>query len=260
MIYHVTSAGDDLAKILIKFDNSVKYGSLKAESFSIESAHATPESYTGVALTIGNEDYNTVSRTLALRFSEPLIDGHPYKLKVTGLESPAGTIYLDDEAMFLAFGPADPVIPIPPPPMHIVDHSIISVSDSDFGDGQGGDAYSSGGFGVVGSDPQNGEWHVEPSHEDGRVELIFSNPVDVSYINDKYIRVSRKLSQLAPIRWEKIPVKYSVSHDLTRVYVDFPSIEETPRYRTPDLEYFQEGYSYRIKVRRGLRGMNGTGV
>ena len=239
--------------VSLKFVDTVKLSSIVSSAFVLVKSDAT-------AVEIANpfkdfsvaSNYNTISRTLRLYWEDGVLEPETsYILTVTGLLDAASRTIDDGTVEFETSTDTDPdageIEPPEPTPVEIVDYSIVTNLDFSETDTIDPDAL----FEVISSDPVDGEFFIDNDYNLGRITITFNKRPSVEKVNSTYFKVYRKLVQRAPIKWESITPRLTLSGSSPVVYVDFPSLDDGSFY-TADKEYFEDGYKYKVTVVQGL--------
>lgn len=228
----------------VKFNNHVKVSTLINENFTLLLDSATPTEITDAFNEIDCEDYNSITRVLKIGIAADLEPDVEYLLRIDGVQYAGSSTEISDEYSFVmheaVVGGPEPT----PQPVQIEDFSIKTLSNADF-ESAIVDAPSVDEFVLVGTDPEDSDFFVEPDYNDGVVTLTFSLAADEDFLTDSYIKVQRKKSQVAPARWEKVVVTIEPGTTDESVNITFPEV-------AADV-YFEEEYTYRIRLGRYLR-------
>lgn len=250
--------------LTLKFKKTVKIASIVSSAFQLEitsgaTPHVVPNAFKTV---IPSEHYNSVSRQLVLYYNVPLQSNTSYKLTIHNLtdvlnnvyqleyvEFTTGTILPDDDFIDPDF------VPPTAAPIFIEDNSIIEVGSDAFGNN------ASDGDVVVSTPGANANFYVVKTFDitddsfnlledenNGRITVQFSEMPLLNFLTSEYFRVQRKMIKKAPSRWEKVSVQLSLHSSQPYVFIDFPSDDATPVYRTPGAVYFATGYKYRVII------------
>lgn len=246
----------------LKFNRHIKISTLIAENFELWTDEATPreisDAFKPITINSQEKDYNQTSRVLWLNLQVDVAKGD-YTFMISGVANAAGSI-LENESYSLKI--PLPMHPDPSPdeePVFIEDHSIVGGGDLDFGSiGDFVTPGSSSEFFIEETDPIHGDYFVETDYNDGRMAITFSSMPDVAYLNNHYIKVQRKKNQIAPIRWETIPVRISIAAGMPVVYLDFPAIDDDTTFMQPGHTYFEDGYVYRVKFSKNMEQVPAT--
>ncbi len=242
----------DQQAIGVRFDQNVKVDSLSADKFRLYLDTATPTEIPNAFAEIETcDDFDSIRRILKLRPVNGLTANTAYTLTSSGVEY-AGLGTGDDDSFDFTTTAAVAASHEPTPEaVFIEDHSIKSNSAISYSESVVVTPVSE--FYVVEADPLDGDYYVEPDYENGRLKIVFSSNPDTDYLTSEYIKVQRKLNQLAPTRWETVTVQYSISSNKPWVYLSFPAIEDSSIYREDGYTYFQENYTYRVKLSRYIK-------
>ena len=101
-------------------------------------------------------------------------------------------------------------------------------------------------------DPVDGDFYLSNDYNYGRVTVTFNEKPASNFLNNRYFLCQRKRIQKGPSRWENVTTSVSTHSWRAEVYIDFPSLDATPSYFTPDKDYFEQGYKYRIKISKDI--------
>lgn len=237
--------------VTLKFSRTPKITSLVNAAFEVEDiSGATPTTISDPFETINLQtDYGSISRVLVLVWNEGKLEANTdYRLTVTGLVDSAGNTIPDESVTFTigeSVTPDESEVPTTETPVMVEDHSIkTEIFTSPYTVNPAG----SDSFAFTGSDPKHGEYLLDTDHNKGRMTLKFSEDPSAEFINSTYFKAQRKKIQRTPIRWETLDVRVSKHSTKPWVYVDFPSLDDTPVYATTGSDYFEEGYKYRIII------------
>jgi len=237
--------------LLVKFDNHIKVSTLDTATFTLWLDSTTPEEIELPFHSVeASKDYNSITRTLKLWVTADLDANTPYTLEVENVEYAGSGVSVTDSVSFTLDVAIQGYEEIVPDPVEIEDHSIKSTIEIDTGldpipvlrD-----------FYLVGSDPIDNDYFVDADHDLGVISLSFSETPDTKFLNSKYVKVLRKKVQVAPSRWEKIGVKFSVSSTEPIVYLSFPAIGSPTTYKELGFDYFESGYTYKITLSRYIK-------
>lgn len=236
----------------VKFNNHVKVSTLVDENFALFLDSATPTEITDALNEIDCEDYNSITRVLKIGIAADLEPDVEYLLRIDGVQYAGSSAVISDEYPFVlheaVVGGPEPT----PQPVQIEDFSIKALSSVDF-ESVIIDTPSADEFVLVSTDPEDSDFFVEDDYSNGLVSLTFSASPDPTFLNESYIKVQRKKNQIAPAKWEKISVRFSISSISPIVYLSFPAIEDADVYREDGYTYFEEGYTYRVKLSRYIK-------
>lgn len=229
----------------VRFDQNVKVDSLTADKFSLFLDGATPVEIANAFEDITTcDDFNSLRRILTLYPKVDLDAGTDYILVTSGIEYAGRGVGDDDSFPFTTQTAVIAAGEPEPEPIVIEDHSIKSVlfTDDEFANL----TTATADFYLESSDPETGEYYLETDYEDGRLTLVFSADVDSAFATADFIKVQRKINQIAPSRWEKIEPQFST--DGSKIYVDFPAVDDADVYNTAGHDYFEVNYTYRVKL------------
>lgn len=229
----------------VRFDQNVKVDSLTADKFSLFLDGATPVEIANAFEEITTcDDFDSLRRMLILYPKVNLDAGTDYILATSGIEYAGRGVGDDDSFPFTTQTAIEAAGEPEPEPVVIEDHSIKSVlfSDEQFGNV----TTDTSGFRLESSDPETGEYYIEPDYEDGKLTLTFSDDVDASFADVAYIKVQRKVNQTAPARWEKVTPEFVTNGN--EIYVSFPAVDDDSIYNTSGHDYFEVNYTYRVKL------------
>lgn len=243
----------DQSAIGVRFDQNVKVSSLTNDKFKLYLDGATPSLISDAFEEIDTyEDFDTIRRILTLRPKALMAAETDYLLTTHGIEYAGYGVGEDDSYQFTTDKEVNPSVEEAAlQPVQIEDHSIKSTASITYSETVGDSAVSE--FHVVSTDPESGDFYVEPDYENGRLTIVFSSTPDTDFLNDDYIKVQRKKNQSAPTRWEKVPVTFSIAANEPWVYVRFPAIEDSTVYREAGYTYFEENYTYRVRLSRYIK-------
>lgn len=248
-----------VTEVTIQFNVSLRASAITNDKFLVATDEATPVSVTDPFETIDlNEDYNSVSRTLTLHWSDDVLTASTgYVLTISGLKNILGQV-LDDWAV--SFTTGDTVntaldgLPPAPEEVSIVDYSIVSSVFDTFAI-----PVDTAIFQLIEVDPVNGDYYLPADYHNGRIRLTFNIAPASTSVNSTNIKVQQKEISRSPARWEDVDARLSQSG--VNVYIDLPSVDHYPEAATPatevvyytsDYEYFSENYKYRIVISKNL--------
>lgn len=245
----------------IKFKLTPKTSTLTNESFSLYSYVGTPaepvenmeyadlvnhtevpEAFESIIL---HQHYNSVARSLTLFFKEDLtLDSGWYILGIDGVDQASGTAF-DPEAIIFSYNQgtvSDPPAGTTPTEFTIIDKSIKKqafLSTQFTGGFDPGDA-----FRIVESTPAPFEIFVAEDHNNGVIEVEFSETPAASLITLQNFKVQQKdMTRVG--RWmtlEGTLVELDAAQPIVRVQL--PEFEENV--------YFRQGYKYRLIVSKNV--------
>lgn len=235
----------------VRFNNHVKVSTLVDENFTLLLDTATPTEIPDAFNQIDCEDYNSITRVLKIGIAADLEPDVDYLLRIDGVQYGGSSTEISDEFSFrlneAVVGGAEP----DPQPVQIEDFSIKTFSTLEIESAT--TEPSSDEFVLVSTDPENSDFFVEEDYSEGLLALTFNTPPDTAFLNDTYIKVQRKKSQVAPARWEKVAVKFSISSTEPVAYISFPALEDEDIYREVGYTYFEQGYTYRVRLSRYMK-------
>lgn len=252
-IYLIEQASVDPDVVVIKFGRTVKISSLVNANFIVQTTDATPVTVQSPFVAINTvTDYNQISRTLRLFWDVQLISGKEYLIRIVNLLDAVNEIIPEEQIKFTKKDDATPsAITSYQEPVYqeiiIEDKSIRT------------DAYSTvqilaknPNFYIVSLNPENGDFYLDNSYNNGRVVIEFNARVASNFLNTKYFRAQRKKIQSSPSRWEDLETNISMHSWKPEVYVDFPSTDATPYYYTSGSDYYETGYKYRVIISKDI--------
>jgi len=252
--------------IKVKFLRTVRVSSITNDRFALAKSAATPIPVSSPFRPIEvSVDYNATSRTLILYFSAHLVPLTSYRFTISGLKDANNAVIPDESPEFTtgtSTAPSvnDPVDPdIAPQPIPIEDYTVDGASDGESTNGNGSGSSTPGSvfvlpgddFRITGSDPTRDEPIVTTAYKDGRITVKFSeypSPMGLS----TYVKAQKRKVQREYVRWQDVPVLLSLDMAKPWLYVDFPSTDSTPVYRTVGKEYFPIDWKFRVRVNRDL--------
>lgn len=236
----------------IKFGRTIKISSLKNENFKVYTDAATPAQVTAPFEIINTiKDYNQISRIISLYWKANLIDGQSYFIRIENIVDSAGSLVPYETVKFTYVSSATPsdrefvdpgIIPV-----LIEDKSIRTEADISYNI-----IAKNPLFYIDNIDPVDGDFYLSNDYNYGRVTVTFNEKPASNFLNNRYFLCQRKRIQKAPSRWENIETNVSTHSWRPEVYIDFPSLDATPSYFTPDKDYFEQGYKYRIKISKDI--------
>lgn len=252
-LYLIEQASVDADVVIIKFGRTVKISSLVNPHFSVETTDATPTLIDSPFAPINTlSDYNQISRTLRLFWDVQLTSGQEYLIRVHDLLDAVNEIIPEEKIKFTKIDDATPsTITSYQEPTYqeiIIEDKSVRV-----------DAYSTvqilaknPNFYIVSLDPENGDFYIDNSYNNGRVKIEFNARPATNFLNTRYFRAQRKKIQSKPGRWEDLEARVSMHSWKPEVYVDFPSLSATPSYYQEDMNYFETAYKYRVIISKDI--------
>lgn len=241
------------AVLKIKFLHTLKISSITNDRFSLVSVGATPVTVSFKPIST-EEDYNTISRLLTLKYSNSLQATTDYQLTISGLLSATNNTLPSESVTFTT---DDSVIPSyeeiteasEEPPVEIIDHSLKSAI---FMGSEVILSQANPEFYVLDTDPPQADPIITTDFEDGRIIVKLTAFPSSGFLTTDFIKAQRKPLARGFSRWENLTPEINVDSVRPWVYVDFPSIDATPVYHIADHQYFQEGYKYRVKLSKDI--------
>lgn len=235
----------------VRFNNHVKVSTLVDENFSLLVDSATPTVIPNAFNEIDCDNYNSITRVLRISIAADLDVDTTYILRIDGVQYAGSNQDITQDYEFALTESITGVGEVDPQPVQIEDFSIKSFSTLDFDTTGGGSDPDT--FSLVSTDPEDADFYVEEDYGNGLLTLTFSSNPDPSFLTSSYIKVQRKKVQVAPTRWETVPVKFSISSTEPLVYLSFPAIEDDEVYREDGYTYFETGYTYRVRLSRYIK-------
>lgn len=243
----------NLVQVFVKFEANVKTSSLINSNISLETIEATPITILDPFKVIHVvDDYTSVTKTLLLNWKpDILVPDKDYRIKFTNFRTVTNQIVPDD---FILFDTTDSVIPLPqdippvPPPIEIIDYSIVPDIITTAFELDDDDAGNNIIFKLVDSDPINFDAFLPEDYNNGVVILRFTLSPNINFLTSDYILVQKKQIQRRQSRWTTVPVQISLDPDKPWVYIAFPSTDATPLYDTASVVYFEKNFKYRIRL------------
>lgn len=243
----------DSNMVVIRFGKTIKISSLKNVNFLVQTTDATPSTLAHPFLPINTiADYNQIARTLKLYWDTVRQSNKEYKIRLINFIDAANESISEEQIVFTQAEAATPsefnsfTVPVVQE-LLIEDHSIRT------------DAFTTvqilaknPRFYIVSVDPENGEFYLDNSYNNGRVTIVFSSRPASNFLNAEYFKVQRKPIQSQPARWQNLSANVSMHSWKPEVYVDFPSLDATPSYYLDNKDYFEKGYKYRIIVSKDI--------
>jgi hypothetical protein len=256
-LYLIEHATVDADVVIIKFGRTVKISTLINPNFTVETTDATPvvvSSPFGPINTI--TDYNQISRTLRLFWDQQLIANKEYKITISNLYDAVNERIPDESVVFTKKDDATPSTVIANITSYQEpDYEEILIEDKSIRT----DAFSTvqilaknPNFYIASIDPENGDFYLDNSYNNGRVTVTFNARPASNFLNGNYFKVQRKKIQRIPSRWESVGVSVSMHSWKPEVYIDFPSDDATPVFYPNDATYFETGYKYRIILSKDI--------
>lgn len=258
-------------KFEIKFANNLDTTTLVNANFNVftdADAHvADPFLDIDVA-----RDYSPISRVLTLWWDTSLATGN-YYINVTGLKNFLSTPLPDFSIEFNWAEAATPsdngLVTIPPDrtPVEVEDYSIKEagwtivedpLTDSD-------SAVDGPTITILDVAPPISSHHyLDPIANEGRIDLLFSSPIAMNYVNSSYFELSRKAVKKGMAQWETVPTAVVSDTSSTIISVYLPASEvflesATPVYsfglsdeEVATHEFFMEQYKYRLIISKAV--------
>lgn len=236
----------------IKFGRTIKISSLKNENFKVYTDAATPAQVTAPFEIINTiKDYNQISRIISLYWKANLVDGQSYFIKIENIVDSAGSIVSYETVKFTYVSSATPsdreFVDPGMVPVLIEDKSVRTEADISYNI-----IAKNPLFYIDSIDPVDGDFYLSNDYNHGRVTVTFNEKPASNFLNNRYFLCQRKKIQKGPSRWENVTTSVSTHSWRAEVYIDFPSLDATPSYFTPDKDYFEQGYKYRIKISKDI--------
>lgn len=236
----------------IKFGRTVKISSLKNENFKVYTDAATPAQVSAPFEIINTiKDYNQISRIISLYWKANLVDGQSYFIRIENIVDSAGSIVSYEIIKFTYVSSATPsdkeFVDPGTIPVLIEDRSVKTEVDISYNI-----IAKNPLFYIENIDPVDGDFYLSNDYNYGRVTVTFNEKPASNFLNNRYFLCQRKKIQKGPSRWENITTSVSTHSWRAEVYIDFPSLDATPSYFTPDKDYFEQGYKYRIKISKDI--------
>ena len=236
----------------IKFGRTVKISSLKNENFKVYTDAATPAQVSAPFEIINTiKDYNQISRIISLYWKANLVDGQSYFIRIENIVDSAGSIVPYEIVKFTYVSSATPsdkeFVDPGTIPVLIEDRSVKTEVDISYNI-----IAKNPLFYIENIDPVDGDFYLSNDYNYGRVTVTFNEKPASNFLNNRYFLCQRKKIQKGPSRWENITTSVSTHSWRAEVYIDFPSLDATPSYFTPDKDYFEQGYKYRIKISKDI--------
>lgn len=237
-------------KVILKFARAVNVSSIKDECFVVETNVATPTEVVSPFRPINYlTDYNQISRVLNLYWDNVLPANTEYKLIVTGLRGSAGQVLEDDFITFSTGIESATPSELLKPGGTIIDSVLISDKSVRVDIQTGYQILAKNPeFYISETIPSSGDFYIDASENKGRVVIKFNQRPAANFLSTKFFKAQRKKIQRTPSRWETVNVRVSMHSWRPEVYVDFPSIEESPVFYENDKIYYETGYKYRVIV------------
>lgn len=242
------------AQVFVRFKTNIKVSTILNVNIILETNSATPIIVSSDAFEEiqTNHDYNSISKTLRLTWKpgilQPTTD---YKLRFKNFRTVTNVVLADD---FVEFETSLEVVPDPedlpavPPPVEIIDYSIVPDIITAAYELDDDDAGNNIIFKLIDSDPINFDAFLPEDYNNGVVILKFSLSPKIDFLTSNYILVQKKLIQRLQSRWVTVPVQISLDPDNPWVYLAFPSTDATPVYNTSGVIYFEKNVKYRIRL------------
>lgn len=246
----------------LKFSVSLKTSTLINANFVLYLDLATPvvveDAFQEIII---NEDYNSISRVLQLRWLDDVLDpSTDYRLTISNLQTVVGHVLAPVAVLFTTGETEDDVtnpvdVPLETPP-EIVDYSIKSAVFDITSLGTSGATVP---FGVEESDPIQGDFYLPPDYNNGRLVVTFTGEPDLGTINADTVKLQKRSVVRGPSRWTNLEVQVSSSG--STIYIDLPSVDHYPEaatpstitvYNTADYEYFEENTKYRLILSKNI--------
>lgn len=252
----VQSAAVNEGYITIKFNYTVDIDTLVNANFTLANTDATPSTVSDPFETIVlSRDYDSIARKLILYFKKPLVPLSDYVVTIKDLKTPAGDLIGTAQIGFTTVDDVTPeeeeIVPVSEP-VDVKDHSIKDVTLIDFDNltFQGSSIF------YVKSIKPNIEqaFQMEPSYNEGRIEIAFNETPAANFVSDEYFKVQRKKLSRTPKKWEDVDVLVTSdpSSDLVIIYI--PSTDDVNDivYGEPDRTYWEAEYKYRLRISKEI--------
>lgn len=237
----------------IKFGVTLKTSTIINSAFKVYVNSATPSLVTDPFVTINLfTDYNSIGKLLKLYWNAgKLLANTNYKIVMTGLKDASGAVVPDSQYLFTTGTAVNQEAANLPPaaePVEIEDHSIRSAAFTDVTT----ITAANPDFYIIGTDPENFDFDLPADYNKGRIEVEFSTLPNSIFLNSNYFKVQKKLIQRSPSRWASITPHVTGDSSTNVVYLDLPSNDATPVFRTAGKTYFEKQYKYRIVVSKDV--------
>lgn len=204
-------------------------------------------------LTIQAADYNSISRVIKLHFSEQLIPNAQYMISISGVISVSGVAVPDLKYLFSVPANVIPSVSTVETPILVEDHSVLQTPFTSL------DIISKFNptFYVTDTNPGPELVFPDPSYNNGRISIGFSELPGSVYLSDTYFTVQFKPLSRGFNRWTTI-TDTLITQDVTlpRIYIDIPSTDATPVYNQSGSIYYQENCQYRVNISKSISATN----
>jgi len=248
--YEVTGSN-----VQIKFRDTIHRSTLIDPNFLVYNmSTATPTIISNAFSDIDiKRDFSSISRVLTLWWGITLENNTDYRISISGLRAIGGT-FVDTQNIDFNTGIITVEnIEVPPTrePVEVEDYSIKSITTIlNIPVSAGSDEFS-----IISITPDSSySYYLDPSHNEGKIEVIFSMPPAANFVSDDYFKIQRKALGRGISRWENIEALITSSSNDELAVIYLPSVpasdsaDQTSYYGRPDLIYWEKGYKYRIRI------------
>jgi hypothetical protein len=236
----------------VKFGETVRVSGIVNANFVLRNTSlATPTIIANAFQPIDViRDFYSISRTIRLYWNDGIIvTDTDYSITVSNLVSltghtlPADTVTFNTDGVVIAPSNDPPTRA----PTEVEDYSIIDTTSVFLPSTV--PAVSSSSVAVVSVEPDmTTAAYLDPSYNEGRIEIFFSASIAANFVSTDYFKVQRKKIQTGITRWEDVDVLVTSSSADKLVVIYLPSDDTIPLYGEPDLIYWKSGYKYRLKI------------
>ncbi len=254
--------------IQIKFANNLDTTTLVNSNFNVytEDDVALFDPFKDI---IPVRDFSSISRILTLWWDNPPTELGNYYLAVTDLKNYVSADLADFNIEFTwTLEPSTPgytdLITVPPSrtPIEVEDYSIKNaewvIDDTPINDPDAEPNITL--YDIL--PPEETHHYLDPDANEGRIDLLFSHPIAMNYINPNYFGVNRKLVKKGFVNWEWVDAKVVTDPTSMIVSVFLPAYtteSATPIYSEglePDeidgYKFFEPQYKYRLIISKAV--------
>jgi hypothetical protein len=245
----------------IKFQTILDTQSITNNKFILYKIDAgTPNIITSAFKTIDiNRDYYSISRSLYLWWNIQLESNSSYRLVISNLVNVEGATpeqtVIDFDTLTIDYGLPAELEPATRQPVDVEDYSIKTISELISSSIASGDVEK---LLVIKTVPEmNKAYYLDPSENEGRIEIWFNQAPAANYVNDIYFKIQRRKVTRNISRWEDVNAKVAANTAKAVVFIYLPSLDATPVYayeinKGNGNQYFEPGYKYRVLLSKDI--------
>lgn len=246
--------------VRIKFVDNIKPSELTNEKFQVWTSEATPQEVLNPFNVIDTaKDYDSISRILTLWWLNSPPETGTYIFQVFPMTTFLNEL-LDgysiefDWSVEQATPPADPTTQPSREPVDVEDYSIKIPGWSIIESGES--ATPTSGLSVLDIIPGVETHHsLEEDENDGRIDILFSQPINSNYLSPYYFTLTRKEVKRGFSKWEEVDTIVVAGQDSQSVSIYLAQVDSeaaTPVYSYLNVlespEFFSPQYEYRLII------------